>query len=74
MTTPSTKPEVHVVAYRNAAREGARATGITHKILVKFGHVAFELYEQTDRQTDKQKTDKHNSSPYRKVISMEKPK
>ena len=28
------------------------ATGNMHKNLTKFGHVVFELCEQTDRQTD----------------------
>jgi len=42
------------ITYHNAVREKPSHGHKTHKTLVKFGRVVFELCEQTDRQTDRQ--------------------
>jgi len=48
-------PQNQHTTYRNAVRGGPSHGRRQHaQILVKFGHVVFELCERVDRQTDKQ--------------------
>jgi len=49
----STKSQVHKVLQCNQRRTEPRPQATNTKYLMKFGHVVFELYEQTDRQTDR---------------------
>jgi len=52
--TSSTKPEVHNVSQRRQWRNETRPLATRAQRLVKFGSVIFELFERTDRQTDRE--------------------
>jgi len=52
--TSSTKPEVRITSQRRQKRTELYTAIGPSKNLVKIGHVVFEIYGQTDRQTNRQ--------------------
>ena len=56
--TSSTKPEIHNALQCCHRRTEPRPQTTCTENVVKFGHVAFEICERTDRQTDRQ-TDRY---------------
>jgi len=52
--TLSAKPEVHNVSQRHQRRTEPQSHSTYAYNLVKFGHVAVEICEQTDKQIDRQ--------------------
>jgi len=52
--TSSTKPEVHNAWQRRQRRTWWRLQAIHAADFVKFGHLVFEIWLQTDRHTDVQ--------------------